>query len=100
MSTNSMLSLHPRIFLLRSNWRPRVRSLFTTVPAYAGHNKVLSCPRRVTTVFIYLPVRWLAFCYQWSKIQQKKGVNDQRRSQVYARVSRVSNERCLHADAI
>jgi hypothetical protein len=35
-----MLSLHLRIFLLRSNWRPRVRSLSTTVPAYAGHNKV------------------------------------------------------------
>ncbi|KAF8497076.1 YebC-like protein [Russula emetica] len=55
--------LHPRMLLLRCNWAPRVRSLSTTTPAYAGHNK-------------------------WSKIQQKKGVNDQRRSQVYARTFR------------
>ncbi|KAI0282570.1 DUF28-domain-containing protein [Russula aff. rugulosa BPL654] len=51
------------MLLLRCNWGPRIRSLSTTTPAYAGHNK-------------------------WSKIQQKKGVSDQRRSQVYARASR------------
>ncbi|KAH9985561.1 DUF28-domain-containing protein [Russula vinacea] len=52
-----------RILLLRSYWGTHVRSLSTTVPAYAGHNK-------------------------WSKIQQKKGASDIRRGQVYGRVFR------------
>ncbi|KAH9001727.1 YebC-like protein [Lactarius akahatsu] len=56
-----MFSLRSRILLVP---RPtRIRPLSTSSPACSGHNK-------------------------WSKIQQKKGVNDQRRGQVYARASR------------
>ncbi|KAH9057134.1 YebC-like protein [Lactarius deliciosus] len=56
-----MFSLRPRI--LRVPRPTRSRPLSTSSPACSGHNK-------------------------WSKIQQKKGVNDLRRGQVYARASR------------
>ncbi|KAI9508492.1 YebC-like protein [Russula earlei] len=59
----SMLLSRPQLLLLRSNTGPPIRSLSVSVPVYAGHNK-------------------------WSKIQQKKGVNDKRRGQVYARAFR------------
>jgi hypothetical protein len=41
-------------------------------------------------VELYQPTLHLRY-HQWSKIQQKKGINDQRRGQVYARAFRVSN---------
>ncbi|KAH9043015.1 YebC-like protein [Lactarius hengduanensis] len=56
-----MFSLSSRILLVP---RPtHIRPLSTSSPACSGHNK-------------------------WSKIQQKKGINDLRRGQVYARASR------------
>ncbi|KAI0003260.1 DUF28-domain-containing protein [Russula compacta] len=58
-----MLSLRMRIPYIAPHLGSRARSLSATVPAYAGHNK-------------------------WSKIQQKKGINDQRRGQVCARAFR------------
>jgi len=59
----SMLFPRSRTLILRPNFWSRLRSLSASTPAYSGHNK-------------------------WSKIQQKKGANDQRRGQVYARASR------------
>ncbi|KAH9171498.1 transcriptional regulator TACO1-like protein [Lactarius sanguifluus] len=56
-----MFSLRSRILLVPR--LTRIRLLSTSSPACSGHNK-------------------------WSKIQQKKGVNDLRRGQVYARASR------------
>jgi len=58
-----MLFPRSRTLILRPNFWSRLRSLSASTPAYSGHNK-------------------------WSKIQQKKGANDQRRGQVYARASR------------
>ncbi|KAI9457744.1 YebC-like protein [Lactarius psammicola] len=59
-----MFSLRSRILLVpRPIQRSRIRPLSTSSPSCAGHNK-------------------------WSKIQQKKGINDQRRGQVYARAFR------------
>ncbi|KAN0141319.1 YebC-like protein [Lactarius tabidus] len=59
-----MFSLRSRILLVpRPSQCTRIRSISTSSPACSGHNK-------------------------WSKIQQKKGVNDLRRGQAYARAFR------------
>ena len=60
-----------------------IRLLSATVPPYAGHNKVRALGSPVSANPVYMRL-------QWSKIQQKKGINDQRRGQIYARAFRVS----------
>jgi hypothetical protein len=61
-----------------------IRLLSATASPYAGHNKVCVLGSPVSANPIYMRL------LQWSKIQQKKGINDQRRGQIYARAFRVS----------
>lgn len=80
-----MLSLCSRVLVVLSPSPGFPNRFFSaTVPDYAGHNKVRTRPSPVSRSL------FTSGLLQWSKIQQKKGINDQRRGQAYARAFRVS----------
>jgi hypothetical protein len=66
-----------------------VRCPFQHLPMPAT-TKYVGLVQRRTHKYSTSNLRFVRRHHQWSKIQQKKGINDQRRGQVYARVFRVS----------